>query len=163
MVCALVRPAAPPHSVLCCRMCVCVRARVRPRTMLIGLRCARGEDEHVFALLAAGADDAIVTKRPWYNLAVEYSEGMVRRNARWCIRPLSPLPHRCCPYGICLLQSALAIAKFDVEEYDDSPTMLRIVEMLESAALGEWGERQEDFRRRVATDASAISESADSD
>ena len=38
----------------------------------------RGEDEHVFALLDAGADDAIVTKRPWYNLAVEYSEGMVR-------------------------------------------------------------------------------------
>ena len=32
----------------------------------------------MFALLDKGADDAIVTKQPWYNLAVEYSEGMVR-------------------------------------------------------------------------------------
>jgi hypothetical protein len=39
----------------------------------------RGEDAHVFALLDKGADDAIVTKRPWFNLAVEYSEGMVRQ------------------------------------------------------------------------------------
>jgi hypothetical protein len=73
------------------------------------------------------------------------------------------LPHRFCPHGICLLQSALSIAKFDAEEYDDSPTMLRIVEMLESAALGEWGEQQEDFRRRVGTDEGATSESADDD
>jgi hypothetical protein len=46
-------------------------------------------------------------------------------------------------------QSALAIAKFDAEEFDDSPTMLRIVEMLESAALGEWDEQKEEFRRRL--------------
>ena len=33
----------------------------------------RGEDTHVFALLDKGADDAIVTKRPWFNLAVAYA------------------------------------------------------------------------------------------
>ena len=46
-------------------------------------------------------------------------------------------------------QSALAIAKFDAEEFDDSPTMLRIVEMLESAALGEWDEQKEGYRRQL--------------
>ena len=88
--------SALPHSLLCCRTCVCVCVRARPWAMLIGLRYARGEDEHVFALLDAGADDAIVTKRPWYNLAVEYSEGMVRRKARscctrWSLSVASPL------------------------------------------------------------------------
>ena len=56
------------------------------------------------------------------------------------------------------LQNALAIAKFDAEEYDDSPTMLRIVEMLESAALGEWDEHKEEFRRRLGTDEGPINE-----
>jgi hypothetical protein len=82
-----------------------------------------GEDEHVHALLDSGVDDSLVTKRSWFNMACEYSEGM----------------------------SALAIAKFDVEEYDDSPAMLRIVEMLECAALGEWGDHNNAaaFKKRL--------------
>ena len=51
---------------------------------------ARGEDEHVFALLDAGADDAIVTKRPWYNLAAEYSEGMVQHTTQLLCTNLRP-------------------------------------------------------------------------
>lgn len=60
-------------------------------------------------------------------------------------------------------QSALAIAKFDVEEFDDSPAMLRIVEMLESAALGEWDEQKEEFRQLLGTDEGPTNESAAED
>jgi hypothetical protein len=119
----------------------------------------------VFALLDAGADDAIVTKRPWYNLAVEYSEGMVRRTTQPFYGRLPSHLHlkRSLTQWLCLLQSALAIAKFDVAEYDDSPAMLRIAEMLESAALGEWDEQKAEFRRRLGTDEDPVTESEDSD
>ena len=98
--------------------------------------CAHwGEDEHVFALLESGADTSLTTTQPWFNMAAEYSEG----------------------------SSALDIARFDVAEYYDSPTMLRIVGMLESAAEGTWSERREGFRRRLGRESSDEDEDEEDD
>jgi ankyrin repeat protein len=75
--------------------------------------CAHwGEDEHVAALLDAGADDSLRTTQPWFNMALEY------------------------PAGI----SALDIAHLDSEEYDSGAISRRIVCMLEAAAIGEWAQ-----------------------
>jgi hypothetical protein len=41
--------------------------------------------------------------------------------------------------------------------------MLRIAEMLESAALGEWDEQKAEFRKRLGTEEGPIAESKDSD
>jgi hypothetical protein len=39
--------------------------------------CAHwGEDEHVAALLDAGADDSLRTTQPWFNMALEYPAGI---------------------------------------------------------------------------------------
>eukprot|EP01052_Picozoa_sp_SAG31_P051438 SAG31_NODE_12213_length_958_cov_1.288708_1_plen_171_part_10 len=69
-----------------------------------------GEDEHVRALLDAGADTSLRTTKDWFNGALNYSPGM----------------------------TALEIARTDLEQFDGGPEMENIVDMLETAAIGEW-------------------------
>lgn len=72
-------------------------------------------------LLDAGADDSLCSTQQWYNMAVEYEAGM----------------------------TALQIAQRDLEEHDMVESAV-IVQMLESAAIGEWN--REAFEAACKTD-----------
>ena len=82
-------------------------------------------------LLDAGADYDKLTTAPWFNCATNYDPGTHHRrsNLVYC------LP--CRKRGAAGM-TALEIAQFDLEEYDDGKEMEAIVDMLETATIGEW-------------------------